>query len=180
MKDTQNIDITQESLSLTQKLNEAQFRWLEKHSKDWNIAACWHIPNSMRTYYKGYDADWLAKELTRYFNRVDRRICKAAYKNRGIRLQRIVTLEYDENVGWHAHGLLECALGMNEDETIAILDKLWREKTVRFATEKFEKHLSYFGYDNGRYLQYCLKRLNRHDDKALGILDTRNTYFSNN
>ena len=162
------------------KLKEAQLRWLGEKSKYFNIAACWHVPSAMRTHYRGYDADWLAKELTRYFNKVDRRIHKAAHKNRGNRLQRIITLEHDDKVGWHAHGLLDCAFGMNEDETIAVLDKLWKEHTDRFATNKFEKHLTYFSYDQGNYLQYCLKRLNRQDDKALGILDTKNTYFADN
>ena len=164
------------TLSQQQRLTVAQHSWLSERSSLWNVAACWHVPDAMRAHYKGYDAHWLSKELTRYFNAVDRRIFKAAHKNRGARLPRIITLEHDDAVGWHAHGLLDCAEGMNEDETIGILDPLWKRHTERFATGKFEKHISYFSYDNGNYLGYCLKRLGRQDDTQ-GILDTRNTYF---
>ena len=165
------------SLSNNQMLRIAQQRWLREHSKHWNVVACWHVPNAMRKHYKGYDEHWLSKELTRYLNKVDRCIFKAAHKNKGARLPRIITLEYAEAVGWHAHGLLDCAKGMNEDETISVLKRCWDMQTERFATEKFEKHLSHFGYDNGFYLTYSLKQTYRQNEQAQGILDLRNCYF---
>jgi hypothetical protein len=66
---------------------------------------------------------------------------------------------------------------MNEDETIELLYKLWKRHTGRFATGKFEKHLSYFGYDNGHYLDYSIKNIDKQDDTK-ALLDLRNTYFS--
>ena len=163
-----------------QRLYIAYLRWLGGHSKHWNINVCWHVPEAMRRYYGGYNADWLAKELTRYFNKVDRRIYKAAYTNRGLRLQRIITLEYDDAVGWHAHGILECALGMDEEQTLTLLQKMWRQHTARFSKAKFEKHEFWGETDNGFYLPYILKRVHRQNKTTLGILDTKNTYFLDN
>ena len=168
-----------EVLSNQQKLRIAKLNWLGEHSKHWNVVACWHVPNAMRKHYKGYDEHWLSKELTRYLNKVDRYIFKASFTNRGVRLPRIITLEYAEGVGWHAHGLLDCAAGMNEDETITVLKSFWEKQTHRFSTAKFETHISYFSYDQGTYLPYCLKATNKQHEQAQGILDLRNCYLPN-
>lgn len=163
--------------SKTSPHHEAHLAWLGERSKLWNVVMTWHVPNAMRRHYGGYDALWLGKELTRYFNKVDRRIYKAGLKNRGMRLPRIITLECDENVGWHAHGILDYAPGKNEDETIQILSKLWLSHTSRFATDKFEKHLVIGQYDNGYGLPYIIKRIDRQNEKVKGILDLNNTYL---
>ena len=159
------------------RYNEALLAWLGEHSTLWNVVVTWHVPETMRRHYRGYDEDWLARELTRYFNKVDRRIYKAGLKNRGMRLPRIITLEYNESVGWHAHGLLDCAPGKNEDETLELLTKLWRKHTDRFATDRFEKHLVIGQYDNGKALPYIIKRIDRQNEQAHGILDLNNTYI---
>lgn len=163
----------------TKALKNAQTEWLKERSKYWNICAALHVPNAMRKHYFGYDEHWLAKELTRYFNKVDRHIYKAAHKNRGMRLQRIITLEYSENVGWHAHGIFDCAEGYNEDETIEILKRYWQKQTERFAIQKFEQRLDYFEYDRGNYIDYILKNVRLNEEGAVGILDTKNTFLLN-
>jgi len=161
------------------KMKAEELRWLGEHSKHWNVCAAFHVPNAMRRHYRGYTADWLSKELTRYLNKVDRHIYKAANRNRGARLQRIITLEYEASVGWHAHGMFDCAKGWDEDATIGVLRHYWQAHTKRFATEKFEKHIDYFEYDRGSYLTYILKRLDWQDEGATGMLDTHNTYLLN-
>ena len=161
------------------KLKIEGLRWLSERSMHWNVCAAFHVPNGMRRHYYGYSADWLAKEMTRYLNKVDRHIYNAAHRNRGVRLQRIITLEHDDSVGWHAHGVFDCPEGWNEDETIRVLRHYWQAHTKRFATEKFEKRIDYFEYDSGRYLRYILKRLDWQDEGATGMLDTRNTYLFN-
>ena len=181
MKENQRdtIHTSEYEILIKQRLSIAYQNWLGEKSKEMTICVCWHIPNAMRRHFNGYTADWVAKELRRYFNKVDRRIFKAALKNRGIRLQRIITLEHDEEVGWHAHGLLGCAPDMDEQQTITILEKLWVEHVGRFASGKFEKHVFWAQKNVGFYLPYITKRTHRDQDLDRGFLDTMNTSLSN-
>lgn len=177
MKPVKYIPPTEVEVIRAKKLKIAYSRWLEKKCVKMNIAACWHVPAAMRWHFDGYTADWLAKELKRYFNKVNRRIYKAASKNRGLKLQRVITLEYDPEVGWHAHGLLACGPGMNEQETIDVLENLWTKQTKRFVTGKFEKHCFWAQSDKGKYLSYISKRVHRQNEIDVGFLDTINTYL---
>jgi len=179
MKPLKYIPPTDIEIIRARKLKIAYARWLGQETEQWKICVCWHAPDAMRRYYRGYTEDWLAKELTRYFNKVDRRIFKAAHKNRGIRLQRVITLEHDDNVGWHAHGIVECAQNMDEAQTYALLETLWLEHTNRFSTGKFEKHLFWSEPDQGYHLPYIVKRLHTESKATPGVLDTRNTYILN-
>ena len=160
-----------------QKYTRELLQWLRGKSNCWNICIALHVPNAMRFYYKGYTADWLSKELTKYFRAVDRRIYKAGHKNRDLRLPRIVVLEEGELVGWHAHILCDCGEGLNEDETISILKKMWAKHTNKFHTGKFEQRLGYFEYDQGNYLKYILKEISDDEQGTKGLLDVKNIFF---
>ena len=164
-------------LTHTQRTKIQQKRWLDEHAEGLTLCVCWHVPNAMKNYYRGHDAHWLSKELTRYFNNVDRRIFKAAHRNRGERLRRIVTLERDDNVGWHAHALVATAPSRDDQETRQILRDEWIKHTKRFATGKFDKYLFYGEVDRGETLGYITKHTHNNDDDTKGFIDTRNTYI---
>ena len=172
------ITLSEHQFINTQRLSIAYKDWLGEKSKTMTICACWQVPDAMRRHYNGHTAQWLAKELRRYFNKIDRRIFKAAHKNRGMRLQRIISLEYDEHVGWHAHGMLECAHGKDGQETIDLLEHGWLKHTERFASNKFEKHVFWADQNKGSHHHYIIKRMHREDDLGTGFLDTMNTSLS--
>ena len=156
---------------------KAQAQWLENQFDSLPLSVCWHVPNAMKHHYHGYDEIWLSKELRRYFNNVDRRIFKAAHKNKGTRLRRIITLERDENVGWHAHGLVAAAPDLDEQQTRQILRDEWIKYTKRFATDKFDKRLFYGEIDRGRSLGYITKHIHNNEDGSKGFLDLQNNYI---
>jgi hypothetical protein len=131
----------------------------------------------MKHHFRGYDEIWLSKELRRYFNAVDRRIFKAAHKNKGMRLRRIITLEWDENVGWHAHGLVATAPNLDEQQTRQILRDEWIKYTKRFATGKFDKYLFYGEIDRGSSLSYITKYTHNSTDNTKGFIDLNNNYI---
>ena len=174
------MNIVCDDLNTKQNLKNKTLLWLMENSCSWNVCVALHVPNAMKRHFYGYTSDWLSKELKRYFNAVDRRIFKAAHKNRDKRLKRIVVLEHDELVGWHAHIMCDCADGMNEDETIDILKKFWEKQTDRFATGKFEKRLGYFEYDQGFYMRYILKKALSDEEGYTGLIDLKNTHLENN
>ena len=172
-----------------QKIKLKEIEWLANASETWEIAACWHIPNAMKRHYSGlaitnafyggYTDYWFSKQLNRYFKSVDRKIFKAAHKKHKMRLERILTLEYKDGVGWHAHGLLNHAPQLTNEQTAEILEQEWLKHTKQFANKRFEEHLIYLAQDNGTYLGYMTKNIDWLNEHANGYLDL-NTYLSNN
>jgi hypothetical protein len=157
------------------KLNE--LRWLNAHAHTWNIAVTWHFPNRIRSYFGGWDHHWHSKEFRRYLNRVDRKIYKAAHKNRMERLPRIIALEDKDEVGWHVHGLLTNPPHLDEAATSAIIVNEWKCYMKRFASTKFEKHLIEIGPVRTDYISYLSKFTFDESDDPLGIIDDKNTYL---
>jgi hypothetical protein len=167
----------QPPLTFNQRYKIHEGRWLIHHAATWNIAVTWHFPKSMRSYYNRYDKDWHAKELRRYFNRLDRKIYKAGLKNRNERLPRIISLEHEDGVGWHAHGLLTNPPHLTEEHTSQLIEQEWRKHTARFPAHKFDQRLIDIGPVRADYLGYLTKRTAHHSDDARGIIDELNTYL---
>jgi hypothetical protein len=181
--------LKQSAVTQYQKIKLKEIEWLADASETWTIAACWHIPNAMKRHYSGqaitnafyggYTDYWFSKQLNRYFKNVDRKIFKTVHRKRNLRLQRILTLEYKDSVGWHAHGLVNCAPRFSNEETAKILEEEWMRHTKNFANKKFDEHLIYLAPDNGTYLGYMTKNIDWLNEHANGYLDL-NTYLSNN
>lgn len=160
-----------------QKIKLKEIEWLANASETWEIAACWHIPNAMKRYYCRFDERWLSTQINRYFKNVDRRIFKTAHKKHNMRLQRIITLEKADKVGWHAHGLIKNAPNLSNYKTAEILKDEWLKHTKKFAQAYFEKHQIYLAPDYGSYLGYMTKNIDWLNEKALATLDTNNTFL---
>ena len=172
------MDCCQPRLTHWQQTKIQEQRWLNIHAQTWNIAATWHFPNSIRAYYGGwYDPNWHSKEFRRYLNRVDRKIYKAAHKNGGQRLPRIIVLEDKERVGWHVHGLLTNPPHLDEASTAHILTEEWKNYLKRFPSKKFEKHIIEIGPVRDEYLSYITKFTDDTSDDPLGFIDGDNTYL---
>ena len=154
-----------------------QNRWLNDNANGLTLSVAWHVPNKMKANYSGFDSYWLSKELGKYFNKIDRKIFKAAHKNRGIRLRRIITLEKDDAVGWHAHGLIDTAPQQDDQYTRQILRDLWIDHTSRFNTGKFDKYLFYGEIDRGKTLGYITKNVHNNTDSSKGFIDLNNTFI---
>lgn len=164
-------------LTRYQKLRVSEANWLANASDGWNIAACWHVPIAMKRYHCRFDERWLSTQINRYFKNVDRRIFKTAHKKHNKRLQRIITLEYADKVGWHAHGLIEHAPNLSNIATAEILKEEWLRHTKQFAPAYFEKHQIYLAPDYGSYLGYMTKNIDWLNEKAQATLDTNNTFL---
>jgi hypothetical protein len=170
------MDCQKSPLTHAQRTRIAELRWLNAHSQTWNIAVTWHVPYAMRAHYRGYNEDWLTRELRRYLNKVDRHIYKAAHKNRSVRLPRIITLEHTDTVGWHAHGIISNPSHLDEQTTQNILAKHWHKHVARFATERFEKRLFLAEPINSNYLDYITKHT-KDLEGTKGFIDLANTYL---
>ncbi len=118
----------------------------------------------MREKKCGYTSDGLAKELREYFNALDRAIHKAAHRNRGMRVLRYVVLEYEENVGWHAHIAIKTPDGHSSAELIQLADKLWRKKCAQYKNEKFDERLTKIEEIHGRFIDYMNKFVTGEED----------------
>lgn len=136
------------SMTPAQKLKEAYRQWGKTPEFHWDICATWHIPNAMRERDDGKDDRWHECEMRKYFNAVDRRIYKAAHKNRGQRVCRWMMMERAGGVGWHSHGLMQTPAHMSPQAFIDVLESLWHRhcngknvphfKTYLFVAELVE------------------------------------------
>lgn len=150
--------------------------WLDDTGVKWDICATLHTPKKMRDAEKGYTSDWLANKLREYFNALDRAVYKAAHKNRGMRVLRYVVLEYEENVGWHAHIAIKTPDGQSSAELIQLADKLWRKKCVPYTNGKFDEWLTKIEEIRGRFIDYMNKFVTGEEDSK-GLFDDKNMHL---
>jgi hypothetical protein len=150
--------------------------WLDDTGIKWDICATLHTPKDMRDAEQGYTANWLAKQLRKYFNELDRIVHKAAHRNRGERILRWVVLEYEENVGWHAHIALKTPDGKTSAELIQLADKLWRKKCKRYTSKHFDERLTKIEEIQGRFIEYMNKFVTGEEDSK-GLFDDKNTHL---
>ena len=162
---------------LRERLQSTTIAWMKASNVEWGLCCCWHTPNAMNAFHRRWDHYWLSSELKRHFNRVDRRVLKAAHTNRSMRIPRFITLEYAEGTGWHAHGLIGIVNGFTIQELRLAYEKDWLKATDRFATGKFEKRLFWAEEKEGGYDWYLLQDVYGPEFKETGITDLDNIYI---
>ncbi len=151
--------------------------WVKQKNIVWDVCATLHVPEAMRVVERGWTADWLSSLLSRYFNQLDRRIFKAAHRNREVRLHRWVTLEHSDGVGWHAHVLLQTPTIIDQAALITLAGDIWHRRYAQYATAQFKSRLCVVEAVNGNFFYYANKSAHDTSDHSKGILDLRNIHL---
>ena len=156
--------------------------WLYTTGYDWRVACCWHVPQSMRNEQSGHSKEWLARQLSAYFNTLDKRIYKKIPVSKRPRLPRFIVLERSAGVGWHAHGLMENPPHLSRDELTALLADTWENRVGRYCDGIFDRHLFWCEQRDRNYAQYSIKsaiELEGYNvDGVNGYIDLKNTYVA--
>jgi hypothetical protein len=162
-----------------QRLREAYADWLDEWGDGWDLACSLHVPNSMRAAQAGWGSDWLGRQVGAYFNKIDQRVFNDKYAAKRKRVQRFITYEHADGVGWHAHLLLLTPSHLTPADYIELLRETWRQRVQRFTDDRFDDRLFYCQPIRGRYRGYCLKHaieLGDHTGRpSKGMIDLDNT-----
>ena len=159
--------------------SSSMFDWVKQRGVTWDVCATLHVPISIRAAERGWSAEWLSKQLGRYFNKLDRRVLKSAHRNHDARLSRWVTLETCDGVGWHAHVALQTPSGMDQASFITLVEKTWRQQYQRHTNKKFLERLCLVEPILGEFFYYSIKSVHDADDLSKGILDLENIHLPN-
>lgn len=157
--------------------NTAICDWVQNTGIKWDVCATLHVPEAKRKAAQGWTADWLSKELRHYFNQLDRQVFKSAHCRQGVRINRFITLEHSEGVGWHAHALLRTPAGIQQASFIALADQLWEAQQARYAAAHFQPRLSVIEPLHGNFAYYMIKSVHDGADNSRGVLDLQNIHL---
>jgi len=143
-------------------IRDAVRDWLRQGGGD--LPATMHLPRRVQAAFGRFcsnDEMSLSKELRHCLNRFDRKVHRAQYRRHGIRVSRLVVLEHQQTVGWHAHLLLKSPPELGAFRTSTMLSSLWHEQVGEFATCDFDDRLYWAGPLTGDYFSYATKYLDR-------------------
>lgn len=157
--------------------NTVLAHWAQNAGVKWDVCATLHVAEAKRKAQQGWTADWLSAELRHYFNQLDRRIFKSAHRRHGTRVNRFITLENSDGVGWHAHTLLQTPEGMQQAAFIALADQLWQAQQARYAAAHFQSRLSVIEPLHGNFAYYMIKSVHDGADNSTGVLDLGNIHL---
>jgi hypothetical protein len=174
-----NIKYSEAKIKERIRLVSALPKWFYKCGIKPTIAVCLHTPMLMRFVQKGYDDIWLERINGVYLNQLDRRIFKAAHRNRNLRLKRYVFLEHKDTVGWHTHFVTETPPNMTIENTICLMEKLWLKQCKNYTNPKFIDRLFWAEEIKGNYEAYIQKHIFNEDGTTIGKLDIKNTVIGN-
>ena len=156
-------------------LEHALAERIKESGAKFNVGVCVHVPHKMRLEQSGYDDIWLQRHIGVYLNKLDRRIHKAAHKNRGLRIKRVVALEHTVGVGWHSHMCVETPQNMTDDELIEEMGSVWLRYVGKWQNSGFSNDRLFWAeqIEEG-YSQYTTK-----NGKNIlnGNMDWLNTYI---
>jgi hypothetical protein len=153
-----------------------------------DISICWHAPNRLLQAELGslvdadrvgWSAHWLQRKLKHYLNKLDRKVLKSAHRDKHIKIWRLVTLEYTEGVGWHAHALMATPKGHEQQKIINWATWMWVAELGDAYQNSFVPYLVQASAteDKRKYLNYITKTLAHGDDDKVGTIDLVNTAF---
>lgn len=160
--------------------------WAYDRSRDFELGVCLCFPATMKQAERGYDARWAQVQLSRFFNKMDRRLFGNDHKRRGVRLERLVVLEHAPNIGWHAHLAMPVPAGMAGLRFPNLIRKLWLDRIKPFANRTNIETYCWVEPITGVYADYALKWIDtRFDDEKIDDLsrcarfDEHNSHFAN-
>jgi hypothetical protein len=159
------------------ELRAAYIKWVKQYRDTLDVCATLHTPIAMKAAENGWDSDFLQKQLWRYFNNLDRRVFKAAHRNRAVRLYRWVTLEKSETVGWHAHISISTPDNFTQAEFIDLAKTLWLKQIARYTNPKFKSRLSVIEPIEGEFFRYSVKSIRGTKEDSNGVLDLENIHL---
>lgn len=153
-----------------------------------DISICWHAPNRLLRAELGslvdadrvgWSAHWLQRKLKHCLNKLDRRVLKSAHRDKHVKIWRLVTLEYADGVGWHAHALMATPKGHDRSKIINWATWMWIAELGEAYQNSFVPYLvkASATEDKTKYLSYITKTLGQRDDDRVGTIDLVNTAF---
>lgn len=159
---------------------QATVDWINSWEANWDLACCWHAGAPLRDTQEGWSADWLQRQLSAYFNKLNKQVFKDIKKKERPNIARFITIEYTASVGWHAHGILATPEHMSQDAFRQVMRDLWISHIGAGCCDKFKHRLFWCDEIRGAYKHYALKSaIERHDDnqkRQKAIIDLGNTY----
>lgn len=161
-------------------------QWLYDQAADFDVAVCLCFPAEMKQVESGYDDRWAQLHISRFFNRIDRRLFKNEHKRKGKRIERLVVLEHAPTVGWHAHIALPCPSGWTSVSFANLLRREWFDEIKRHARGLNIETYCWVKPIEGHYADYTLKWISPHlnDEKVDELsrcarFDELNSHFLN-
>ena len=120
----------------TKPETQAIHDWLQKNLHQFDLSITLDFHDAVRVELHAWDNIAHARLLRRYFNEIDRRVFKAAHRNRKLRVQRFVVLGHQIGVGWHAHALVSTPSVIEQEALVRLLENRWHKLTRRFAPQR--------------------------------------------
>ena len=161
--------------------------WLRDQSRGFDVGICLTLPHATKVAEHGYDAQCVQRHVSRFFNRVDRRLMGNAHKRRGLRVQRLVVLEHSPVNGWHAHITAETPAGVDVERFIDVMRAEWWKEIKRDCVVCRKDLYCWFEPIDGAYAFYTIKGLKGLSDSEYvdkfdhaGIFDPLNSHFHKN
>lgn len=148
------------------RLRKAHAAWMEEWVGGWDLAACLHVPNSMRAAQAGWGWEWLQRHVAIYFKTVDACVFNTRNGKDVSSVKRFIVYEHADGVGWHAHILLATPDHISRDDYVLLLRNKWQRRVQRFCDGIFDEHLFYCEPVRGRYMDYCLKHAIETEDRS--------------
>ena len=130
--------------------------WINAGPK-WNIAVTLHTPLRLRYLQEGYDELWLERQISVFFNMLSKKIFAGIPKKQRPMLRRLITLEKDTYVGWHAHGVITTPDHLDDETLIEAINEVWGAMMNPYASREFKDRLVWCEPIRGNYQQYCVK-----------------------
>ena len=160
--------------------------WAYDRSKHFELGVCLCFPVAMKQAERGYDDGWVQGHVSRFLNRLDRRLFGNAHKRKGVRIERLVVLEHAPKNGWHAHLAMPVPAEWPGQRFPNLIRKIWHDEIRRYACSTKIDTFCWVQPINGAYVDYTLKWVDtRVDNENIDDLsrcarfDERNTHFAN-
>lgn len=166
--------------NLNKPIETQLMQWVNAGPK-WDIALTLHTPLKLRYDHQGYDELWLEQQVSVLFNVLSKVIFADIPKKQRPMLRRLIALEKDIYVGWHAHGVISTPEHLDDEILIQAIKEVWGGMMNRHAKEEFKDRLVWCEPVNGNYQQYCVKAAlsaqGRNPVGQFGTISLRNTHL---
>lgn len=167
-------------LNLTKPVQTQLSEWINSGTK-WNIAITLHTPLRLRYLQEGNDELWLERQISVFFNILSKRIFADIPVRQRPMLRRLITLEKDTYVGWHAHGVLSTPDHLDDETLLSAIAEVWGDMMNRYAKHEFKDRLVWCEQITGNYQQYCVKAALSSQAQGysgqFGTISLKNTYL---